>query len=141
MYKHILLATDLSEISEEIALKAKALGDLFGSEMTLVHVVEPIPAYGYPGLTVLESPFIEDVKKQLKELGNKIGISESSQIVEVGSIKSQILHIADELDIDLIIVGSHGHHGIGKLLGSTASAVVRSANRDVITLWPNAEKQ
>ena len=134
MYKHIIVATDLSEESKATAEKAVAFSKQFGSKLTVVHVIEPLPAYGYPGITALESPVIDDAKSAMAELGEALHIPEDSQRIEFGSVKMQILDIVKELGADLIIVGSHGRHGISRILGSTASAVVHGADCDVFVV-------
>jgi len=52
----------------------------------------------------------------------------------LGAPKGVILSHAEGLHADLIVLGTHGHRGIGRLLGSTASAVVHSARCDVLTV-------
>ena len=134
VYKHILYATDLSDITGAIAEKAAKFAELFSAKLTLIHTIEPLPAYGYPGITDLESPLIEQAKTDLAALGEKLNVKLEDQRVEFGSIKRQVLAVAKELGIDLILVGSHGHHGLSKLLGSNASAIVQGAHCDVFVI-------
>ena len=134
LYKHILYATDLHDSSKNVADKAKALADLHGAKLSMIHTIEPIPAYGYPGVTEIQSPIIDFAKRSLIDLGNQLNVSTENQIIEFGSVKAQVLATADELNVDLIIIGSHGRHGISKLLGSSASGVVNSAKCDVIVI-------
>lgn len=135
MYKHILYATDLSPIAEAVGKKAVELAQYSSAKLSLLHVIEPIPAYGYPGITAIESPHIEEAEKALKDLANKLSIEPDLQHVEIGPTKYEILKIADQINADLIVVGSHGHHGLSRLLGSTASAVLNSATCDVLTIY------
>lgn len=133
-YKKILVATDLSDTTYPTIEKAIALAKSFNAEIFLVHVIEPIPAYGYPGIADLESPLIDHAKEELDAISKKYQISDSQLRVEFGSVKTQILHIADTENVDLIIVGTHGRHGLGPLLGSSASAIVNGAGCDVLTI-------
>ena len=56
-------------------------------------------------------------------------------LVEIGPPKSEITRIAEEQEVDLIVVGSHGRHGfVENLLGSTANAVIHHAKCDVLTV-------
>lgn len=134
MYQHILLATDLTETCSVVNKKAKQLADQQGAKLTLIHTIEPIPAYGYPGVTDLESPLIDAAKKSLTELAHTMGLAEGACRVEFGSVKVQVLKVADELAVDLIIIGSHGRHGLSRLLGSSAGGIVHGAKCDVLTI-------
>ena len=133
-YSKILVATDLSDTTYPTIEKAIALAKSFEAEIFLVHVIEPIPAYGYPGIADLESPLIDHAKEEMRKISEKYHIPESYLKVEFGSVKTQILHLANENNVDLIIVGTHGRHGLGPLLGSSASAIVNGADCDVLTI-------
>ena len=132
-YKHILFATDLGE-SSVVTSKAAEFAKKFGATLSLVHIVEPIPAYGYPDGMELESPYIEEARAELSKLGKQLNVTDEHQYIEFGSIKTRIIELADELDCDLVIIGSHGRHGLSRLLGSTASAVLHGATCDVLTV-------
>ncbi len=134
LYSTILHATDLSKSSYSVAEKAAELAKSFGAELTLIHTIEPIPAYGFPGVTELESPLIEQAKTEIQKLGALIGVDEAHQKIEFGSVKAQVIAMADTIKADLIIVGSHGHHGLSRLLGSSASAIVHGASLDVFVI-------
>lgn len=134
VYKHILYATDLSEETKEISQKAGKFAELFNARLTLVHAIEPIPAYGYPGITDIESPLIEQAQKDIAKLGKELNVKKEDQRVEFGSVKHQVLRIAKECGADLILVGSHGRHGLSALLGSSASAIVQGADCDVFVI-------
>lgn len=133
-YSRILVATDLSDNTQPTIEKALKLAKSFDAELILLHVIEPIPAYGYPGIADLESPLIDHAKEEMAQFGEKYGISSENLKVEFGSVKTQVLHCANESKVDLIIVGSHGKHGLGPLLGSSASAIVNGAQCDVLTI-------
>ena len=134
MYKHILYATDFSESSDNVSQQAKDLADKFGAKLSLIHTIEPIPAYGYPGLAELESPIIASAKDSMKLLGGTLSVAESDCHMEFGSVKNQVLKLAEKLAVDLIIVGSHGRHGWSVLLGSSANGIVNGAHCDVLTV-------
>jgi universal stress protein A len=133
-YKHLLLAVDLADDSNKLVNEAVELAQLFSSELTIVHTIEPLPAYGYPGISGLESPVIDHAKQEMLELGKSHHLDERHIRVEFGSVKTQILRVAKELDVDLILIGSHGRHGLSKLLGSSASAIVHGADCDVFVI-------
>lgn len=135
-YDHILLATDLTPAATHTAKKAMELAEVFGGRLSVVHVVETLPGYaaGYVGMVTLEQDLVEQAKTHMKELAKMLIVPENDTYVRVGSPKSVILDLAKEQSIDLIIVGSHGRHGIDKLLGSTAGAILHGAQCDVLTI-------
>ena len=135
-YKHILLATDFSDGMPGVCAKAHELAKQMGAKLSLIHVVEPLPGYGYAfiGSAEIEIQLVEEAKKQVAGLGKEYKIAEKDQYVEIGPTKVEINRIAEENDADLIVVGSHGRHGLGALLGSTANAVIQSAQCDVLTV-------
>ena len=55
-------------------------------------------------------------------------------IVRVGQPWRTILALADELDVDLIVLGSHGYHGLDRILGTTAARVANLARRNVLVV-------
>lgn len=136
MYKHILFATDLSDDMDFLINKVRALRGFTGSTLSLVHVVEPMPGYSYAylGIEDIEGQLIDEAKAALAKLGEKLSVNVKDQHIEVGPTKSKILKIAEDVNADLIICGSHGRHGLSLLLGSTANAILHGAKCDVLTV-------
>lgn len=134
MYQHILFATDLSENSKNITKKVAHLRESFGSKLSVIHVVEPIPTIVYHDFSHLEGQLLETAKKELKDMGVKLNIDESNQFVEFGSIKSKVVETAKAQNADLIVVGSHEREGLAKILGSSASAIFQSSECDVLVV-------
>ena len=136
MYKHILFATDLSEETDFILVKVQGVQGYTGAQLSLIHVVEPLPGYSYAylGIEDIEEQLIEEARGTLATLGEKLRVSRDHQWIEVGPAKTKIIKIAEEIKADLIICGSHGRHGLSLLLGSTANAILHSAKCDVLTV-------
>jgi universal stress protein A len=136
MYKHILLTTDLTDHAKKSADKALKLAKQDGARLTVLHVVEPLPAYamGYMGSINLEEDMLEQARTNLAELGKELSVADNDLRIEMGSVKACIIKLVEELGVDLIVVGSHGRHGLELLLGSTAAAVVHSATCDVLVV-------
>jgi len=134
IYKHVLHPTDLTETCLDTAKKALALAKYHQATFSLIHCIEPLPAYGAPGLVDLQSPFIDRAKVAMGALAEKIGVPADQQFIEFGSTKKQVVKLAESLKIDLIIVGSHGHGALGRLLGSTANGIIHAATCDVLTI-------
>jgi universal stress protein A len=137
IYENILVAIDLHPTCDEIILKrAHALAK--GAKLSVIHAVEHINAYGvaqaYPAVIDLEGEMLAEAQKQLAEISKKFEIPEKHQFVEVGSPKIVILDKMKQLKTDLIVIGSHGRHGIGILFGSTASAVIHHLSCDALVV-------
>ena len=140
MYKKVLFATDFDEIGVSAAHKAKKIADENRAELILVHVVEPIPAYAYPGFAgfaEVEVSIREQAEKELNALANQLGVDMKHRLLEFGSVKNEILRLAEEHKVDLIVTGSHGKHGLALLLGSTASAILHGAHCDMLIVQPH----
>ncbi|MCP3680600.1 MAG: universal stress protein [Gammaproteobacteria bacterium] len=135
-YKHLMFATDLTEENAHTIPRVKKLAELYGAKLSVVHVVEHLAtvAYGYIGSFDIEQQLLEEAKNEMKKVGEKLGVAEEDQHVEVGHPKTEIIEIAKKLNVDLIVVGSHGRHGLGVLLGSTCNAILHSAPCDVLTV-------
>ena len=140
IYQHILVAVDFFEHTHTLTEKAKALADLHQAKLSFIHVVEnmPIPDPGYGvdmGLEIdLTNNMIETSKAKLAELGKKLGVPEDRLWVEMGSPKYEVTSIAEQNQVDLIVVGSHGRHGLALLLGSNADGVLHHALCDVLAI-------
>jgi universal stress protein A len=144
MYKRVLFATDFDEVGVLAAHKAKKIADENGADLILVHVVEPIPAYAYPGFAgfaEVEMSIREQAEKELNDLGEKLGVDAKHRFLEFGSTKNEILRVAEERDIDLIVTGSHGKHGLSLLLGSTANSILHNAQCDMLIVRSKLNKK
>ncbi len=137
-YNHILMATDFAPESEDVELRAKALAQTFNAKLSIIHVQEPISiAYGgeFPvDLTELHKEMEKQAKLQLDQVGKRLGVVPEQCHLAVGITEKEILKLAEEQSVDLIIIGSHGRHGLALLLGSTANAVLHHAKIDVLAV-------
>ena len=136
-YRKILVAVDLSPEARSVLARACELRDFYGSELYLIHVVEPIVLGGdydlVPVMPVeIEETLLQRAKGYLGTLVREMNIADVHQSVEVGSVKHEILRFAEKQDCDLIVIGAHGRHGVATLLGSTANAVLHGTKCDVL---------
>src|SRR5579862_9821694 len=136
MYKNILFATDLTDETEYVIEKVRALRTYTGATLSMIHVVEPLPGYSYAylGIEDIEGQLIEEARQSIEKLSEKLSVKKEDSHVEVGPTKTKILKVADEIGADLIVCGSHGRHGLSLLLGSTANAILHGAKCDVLTV-------
>lgn len=135
-YKRILFATDLSRVSQQVALVAKDLEKVHAAELHIVHVIEPVGTYGrgFYYFGDLEKAVEEQAAKQLRSFCETTQVAQPRSHLCIGHSKQEICQMAKELQADLIVVGSHGASGINRLLGSTASYVLSHADCDVLTV-------
>jgi universal stress protein A len=138
-YKKILLALELDPACDQLPTERAAfLAKEFQAEIFLLHAIEHLSSYGavygIAGGADIEEMLLENAQESMKKLANKLNVPEEKQLIRVGPAKSIILEEAERLNMDLIVVGSHGRHGIRLLLGSTANAVVHAAQCDVLAV-------
>ncbi len=139
LYKHILLAVELSPESDHLIIqKTKEFIKQHQVQVTVIHVVEHYvnfgAAYAMPGGIEVEQELIKNAEKMLQEIGSELKIPSSHIIVKSGAAKHVIVDEAKAVGADLIVVGSHGRHGVRLLLGSTANAVLHAAECDVLAV-------
>jgi nucleotide-binding universal stress UspA family protein len=138
----ILLAIDNSKFSQ-IAMQAVAKQfRTKGTQVRVLHVVEPIRSYISVDMIPHFVPYVAKVeqerRKEAKELVQraarhlrKVGFK-ASEIVEQGDTKTRIVDYAANWHADLIVLGSHGWKGLGRfLMGSVSEAVTRHARCSV----------
>ena len=138
LYKHILVAIDLSDEADDVLDKAKSLAETNQARLTLVHVVEPLSvAYGSDiplDLTTLQDEITQQARERISKLAESIHLDKGEQHVVYGRPEREVHRIAEESDVDLIVVGSHGRHGLALILGSTSTSILHGACCDVLAV-------
>jgi nucleotide-binding universal stress UspA family protein len=138
--KHILVATDFGESARSALDMAVELAHKFGAALTLAHCWET-PSYSYGGalyvsvdtITPIERAANRCLEEALLEL--KKSFPEATGVLRSGTAWEEILVAATESKADLIVIGTHGRRGLGRLLlGSVAEKVVRMAQLPVLTV-------
>jgi universal stress protein A len=138
IYKNILCAIDFSLSSEESLEQAIYLSDAFSTNLTLVHYIEPVImtdyGYGYgAGCQALEEEQLNAGKKKVKQLLSTYELKGVDTIVEVKRAREGIVELVESLNIDLVVMGRHGHHSIMEhLLGSTTHNVINQVGCNVL---------
>jgi universal stress protein A len=141
-YQHILAAVDLSQESAQVLDRARVEADMHDARLSLVSVIKPlVQVYGgidmapLAGRTVsFEEQALEQARRQLGELARTYRVASEDAHVLLGAPAADIRDLAKRLDADLIVMGTHGRHGFGLLLGSTANAVLHGVDRDVLVV-------
>ena len=135
-YKHILVASDLNHECLPVIMKAASLVKIFKAKLSVVNVMPSIPYYMASGLSSvadIENEMRTEAKEKVFEALSKVGIKADVYISE-GAAKIEIVKLSKKLAADLIVVGSHGSHGIKGILGETASGVLHKAKCDVFVV-------
>lgn len=146
--RSILLPTDFSECARHAVPVAAGLARTLGSRLIFLHVVEPVvPAVGWT--PVAEPLPLADISEQLEDSAArelpKIGDCDDcagldvEEVIVHGEAAAEIVRVAKERRVDLIVISSHGRTGLGRILfGSTAESVVRHAHCPVLVVKPPA---
>ena len=141
MYSKILVPLDGSKVAEGVLPHAKDLAYSQGAELILLTVgANPALDYAFsdPGLAQSaiqeeedrSKKYISGVEQELRAAGFK-----TSTTLRVGSVADVILGVAEELDVDVIAMSTHGRTGPARwLLGSVAERVVHSSKVPVLLI-------
>lgn len=141
-YKNILVAIDLTDEAGDVLAQAQDTAKKNSGELSLVTVVKPINQV-YAGFDVaalsadaamIEQDAIRQAGERLREHGTRCGVPAARCHVSRGSPAYEIRQLAEQIGADLIVMGTHGRHGLGLLLGSTANGVLHGAPCDVLTV-------
>ncbi|MFW6093440.1 MAG: universal stress protein [Pseudomonadota bacterium] len=141
-YQHVLVAVDLSEESVQVLDKAREQAQLHGARLSAVTVVKPLTQV-YGGIDVaplsggavsFEEQALQQAESRLQELSGRYGVAPEDTHVILGAPAYDVRELAGKLEADLIVIGTHGRHGLGLLLGSTANAVLHGVERDVLVV-------
>jgi len=147
-FNKILCPTDFSEVSRQALGKAKGLAIHFSSELLLLHAVHPLAAIAHVNPAHFSVPWYQKelevhAWKQLGDLA-KEDIDQKivvRQKVVVGDVADAIVNSAQEEDVDLIVIATHGEKGWKRfMLGSVAEKVVRLSPCSVLVIHKEAAK-
>lgn len=131
----ILHPTDFSEDAAEAFRLASMLAHDYQARLVALHV-EP-SEFVYSGFIGGPTPdlYREELWTQLRSLATRNDAQSVEPILAQGVPVDEILRVAKEMDCDLIVMGTQGRTGLGRLLmGSVAEAVIRGAERPVLTV-------
>ncbi len=138
-YKHVLVALDFSAEAAMVLDKAAEIARSNQAGLTLFHAVECSDALYVSDLVMpVDMELCEDMAKKAKnrliEIAGKLGLEDVATRVSIGVAKHEIISAASDAKVDLIVLGSHGRHGLQLLLGSTANGVLHLAKCDVLAV-------
>ncbi len=142
--KRILAAVDFEACSARVVDTAASQARAHSAHLYLLHVIQPVsglpwdtPIVPSPGMVAVDLGNHLEVRattglERLKKYGGDAWIE---PLVRFGHPVDVILEVAKELEVDVIVLGTHGRRGLSRLLlGSVAEAVVRRASVPVVTV-------
>lgn len=145
-YQHILVAIDLAEECYPVVERAAALTRSQDARLSIVHIVEPM-AMAFGGdvpmdLSMLQQQQFDQARERLNSFTARYAdlIPPDQRHLAYGQPRQEIHRLAIEQGCDLIVVGSHGRHGLALLLGSTANDLLHGAPCDVLAVRLSKEE-
>ncbi|HEX3771966.1 MAG TPA: universal stress protein [Polyangiaceae bacterium] len=140
-FRRILVPTDFTETSERALDWAFSAAERLGSAISVMHAYE-IPIVGFPDGALVATAEIASRMNDAARTGLERIVSQRAGgkiqihgILREGVPWEEIVRVSDEIDADLIVIGTHGRKGLARaLLGSVAENVVRTATRPVLTI-------
>ncbi len=146
--KKILFPTDFTEASIKVLPYARYLAEKLGAKIIVLFVVEELAKYAnfyvpHSALDNLEAELMESAKKKMELFMEDYfsDLPQTESLVLRGDIAEEIIKTAEEKEIDLIVMGTHGRKGLEKiLLGSVAERVVKNSPCPVMTVNPHRIK-
>ncbi|MEN8260763.1 MAG: universal stress protein [Pseudomonadota bacterium] len=140
-YRHILLATDLSEATRQAGIQAREIAKQYGAKLTVLHVMEALPVDDdllepttMPYQLEFEAQWTQNAVQKLTQLSEQLDYPGTATKVLNGSPVSTIVSYAEEHDVGLILLAHGSHSGLERLLGSITAKVVKHASCDVLSL-------
>ncbi len=136
-----MLALDFFGDNNPVIEKGRQVAKENDAMLYLIHVIEPLSvAYAIDGLGVneqliaIESGIKKESEGKMAELSEKLAVPAERKLICQGNPAHEIHGFAQEQDIDLIVLGTHGQKGLQLLLGSTANSVLHGVSCDVLAV-------
>ncbi len=141
-YRHVLAAIDTTEEAREVLSAARELADEHKAKLSVCSAVKPL-THVYGGLDMMgytqagvsfEQEALNQARSQVETEASAVNVGAADVHVGLGAPATFVVETAESVGADLIVTGSHGKHGLGLLLGSTANGVLHQAQCDVLTI-------
>ena len=146
MYAHILIATDGSELSEKAVQHGLALAKLCGAKVTALKVAPRYPRNYYEGamtqdpetIRTIESDWrleSQKVADKVADRGAALQVPVAATVEQSDFVAEAIIEVIEREHCDLVVMASHGYHGLKRLLlGSETQHVLTHAKIPVLVL-------
>jgi nucleotide-binding universal stress UspA family protein len=139
-FRRVLVAVDLGEDSRQLVEAAKELAGPTG-ELTLLHVIDVAPEYGLYGVPLaIPAESLDAAKEWTESALDRLTKGVDPKVLQprrvlAGRPAERILATEKEIAPDITVIGTHGRHGLDRLmLGSVAERVVRRATGPVLVV-------
>lgn len=141
-YKRVLVAVDLTSESDQVLQRAVDIAERNGAALHLIHVIE-IVSFAYGGdvpmdLTSLQEQIDKHANERINAKKAALNYKVEEAVVATGNTEEEIHQHAAKIGADLIVIGSHGRHGLALLLGSTSNGVLHGAKCDILAVHLSA---
>lgn len=141
--RNVLFATDFSETSEAALPYAAAICRRFGSTLHTAHVLSDAGllmmtgGVDYVSMGTIYEDALAEAREKMEHISDRVEGIPHRNHVRHGQVWKNLAGVIDENEIDLVVVGTHGRTGLGKLLlGSVAEDILRHAACPVLTVGP-----
>ncbi len=140
MMRRVLVALDESSRAQGVFQRALEIGRGSGAELLLLRAVDVIQDFPAAGAGGTPDPLGAELVRAAHEELMKYALTDarhpSRVLVQVdASPEHAILTASEAHDVDLIVIGNHGYHGLDRILGTTAGRIVQRATRDVLIVY------
>lgn len=137
-YAHLLAAVEADDDGRCVLTKAHDLAERFGATLSILHVVDYLPVDMAEGMLAQPIDFSAErstmARKRLLPWCEALGIPPERLEVVIGAISREIVRIATERKVDLIVIGHRQHRGLAALFSHTDEGVLARAGCDVLAV-------
>ncbi|USD38007.1 MULTISPECIES: universal stress protein [Ferrimonas] len=140
-YKKVLMPLDFHSDNDQIMAKGRQMAEANDAEMYLLHVNEPMAGvYTFEAVSFgdqmeeFKERIRSEARERLNQFAGDLGIAPERQLIREGKASREIEEVVNDFGIDLVVMGTHGHSGLQRLLGSTANSVLNHVDCDVLTV-------
>jgi nucleotide-binding universal stress UspA family protein len=143
MYKHILVPVDGSSTALQAVRQAVDIASTYGSAVTAIYVIDPYPftgvgtefAYGQDQYLSAAKAEAQEALATVRSQVEAAGLKADTRMVEAHATWRGIVESGKAIKADLVVMGSHGRHGLEKLvLGSVTQRVLQHATQPVLVV-------
>ena len=141
VYQRILLAVDLSPDSLLIGQRARVLAAALEAELEIIHVVEPVPPVVpippdavVPATLTTQAELVQSAEEYIGNLAKELDVPETRWRVVAGNTRNEIIRVAIDRAVELIVIGTRERHALAFLIKPTEDVVVHRAPCDVLAV-------
>jgi nucleotide-binding universal stress UspA family protein len=145
-FKKVMIALDYDQSSQKVAEVGYSIGQSLQAEVILLHVISELPVYysAYTYAHEFKVDMLDDLRASTLKFLNKVkrhlGDEEVKMMIKEGEVAESILSLSKEMDIDVVVMGSHSRKWLEDILmGSEAEDVLKHTQIPLLII-PTNEK-